>query len=478
MSKARILVVDDASQARAALSELLRVEGYAVETAADGFKALGKLADFAPDVVLTDLKMPGMDGIELLRKIRSQDVDVCVLIMTGFASVDSAVTAMKDGAADYLTKPLDLAELTGVLKHELEQLRLRRHTRTVGPARSRSRAPEGVGRLPELVGDSPAMQQVAATVVQVAGARSSVLVTGESGTGKDLIATAIHTRSPRADGPFVRLSCEGWGEAALEAALFGVAPTARARAGTPEPPGRADGKLRQADGGTLFLDEIAAVPLPLQARLLGFLEAGTFERVGGTEPQRADVRVLAASRHDLKAEAATGRFREDLYYRLSVFSLHLPPLRERPEDVGPLCRHLLGRLLGLVHGKSITGFSSDALLVLAAHAWPGNVGELENVIERAVVLCDGPWILPRHLPPEVRSPTPRDGVTIPGTTLEEIERYAITKTLEATGGSTSEAAEVLGISARKIQYKMHEYRSAPKAPMAVVRLPPSAPPSK
>ena len=461
MNRARILVVDDASHARAALAELLRGDGYAVDTAADGFKALGKLVDFAPDVVLTDLKMPGMDGIELLRKIRARTEDVCVLVMTAFGAVDSAVAAMKEGAADYLAKPIDLLELASTLEHQVKQLRLRRRARSVGP-------PAGAGeppRLPDVTGDSVPMQEVARTALQAARSRSSVLITGESGTWKGLIAAAIHRCSPRSSGPFVRLSCAGWGETALDAALFG-----HERGSIRDAPARAEGKLREADGGTLFLDALAAVSLPVQAKLLRFLEEQTFERVGGGESLRVDVRVIGASRRDLEAEVRAGRFREDLFYRLSVVSLRIPPLRERPADIGALCRHLLARFAAS-SGKTLAGFSQEALVLLGAHGWPGNVGELENVVERAVVLCDGGWILPRHLPAELQIARPREGVMIPGNSLEEIERYAITKTLEATGGSTSEAAEVLGISARKIQYKMHEYRSAPKAGPPVVAAP-------
>ena len=302
MSKGRILVVDDEANARTALAELLRADDYAVETAGDGFKALGKMDEFEPDLVLTDLKMPGMDGLQLLAKLRENERDVCVVVMTAFAAIESAVSAMKAGAADYLTKPLNLTELTLVLQREFAHLRLRRETGTL-----RARLAERYS-FENIIGNAPVMQDVFKMVAQVASSRSSVLITGESGTGKELIAAAIHQRSPRAKGPFVKLHCAALAETLLESELFG-----HERGAFTGALGRREGRFAQASGGTLFLDEIGEVSQSVQVKLLRFLQEHEFERVGSNETVRVDVRVIAATNRDLRAAIAAGRFREDLY---------------------------------------------------------------------------------------------------------------------------------------------------------------------
>jgi DNA-binding NtrC family response regulator len=284
-----------------------------------------------------------------------------------------------------------------------------------------------------------------------------VLVTGESGTGKELIAAAIHERSPRAKGPFVKLHCAALAESILESELFGHERGSFTGATT-----RRDGRFFQAHGGTLFLDEIGEISPALQVKLLRFLQEHDFERVGGNETIRVDVRVIAATNRDLHQMIADGRFREDLFYRLNVINIEMPTLRDRPSDVPLLAMHFLNKY-GADSGKTIAGFSDDALERLTAYPWPGNVRELENVVERAVVLCAGPRITGAELPPNLQSAKGGLAVQIPGSTLDAIERYAITKTLEATGGSTSRAAEILGISIRKVQYKLHEYQSAPRS---------------
>jgi DNA-binding NtrC family response regulator len=451
MNKGRVLVVDDEANARTALAELLKEEGYVVETAADGFKALGKLEDFEPDVVLTDLKMPGMDGLELLRKVREREAEAVVLVMTAFGAVETAVSAMKEGAADYLTKPLNMTELTLVLGREMERHRLRRETGML-----RARLAERYS-FENIIGSAPPMQEVFKTVSQVAGSRASVLITGESGTGKELIAAAIHQRSPRASGPFVKLHCAALAETILESELFG-----HERGSFTGAAGRREGRFFQANGGTLFLDEIGEVSPAVQVKLLRFLQEHEFERVGGNETIRVDVRVITATNRDLRAEVAKGRFREDLYYRLNVINIHMPSLRERSSDVPLLAMHFLRKYAG-ENGKTIEGFADDALARLGGYDWPGNVRELENVVERAVVLASGPRITAAELPPHILPSRDPSGIRIPGSTLDEIERYAILKAMEATGGSTSKAADMLGISVRKIQYKLHEYQSAPKA---------------
>jgi DNA-binding NtrC family response regulator len=456
MTKGSILVVDDEANARTALAELLKDEGYRVETAADGFKALGKLEEAPPDVVLTDLKMPGMGGVELLEKVRTQDPEIVVVVMTAFGAVDTAVDAMRKGAADYLTKPLNMAELLLVLERELERQRLRREAGSL-----RERLAERY-RFENIIGDAPSMQTVFKTVAQIASSRASVLISGESGTGKELIAAAIHQRSPRAKGAFVKLHCAALAETLLESELFG-----HERGSFTGAAGRREGRFHQAHGGTLFLDEIGEISPSVQVKLLRFLQEHEFERVGGNETIRVDVRVIAATNRDLKAEVARGRFREDLYYRLNVINLEMPALRERPSDVSLLATFFL-RKYAAENGKTLEGFSDEALARLRGYAWPGNVRELENVVERAVVLSTRPTITPAELPVHLAPAPAPGGISIPGATMDEIEHYAITKTLEGTGGSTTKAAEMLGISVRKIQYKLHEYQSAPKSKVAAV----------
>jgi DNA-binding NtrC family response regulator len=453
----RILIVDDEANARTALAELLREEGYAVETAADGFKALPKLEEFEPDLLLTDLKMPGMDGIALMRKAHQNDPQLAVIVMTAFGAVDTAVSAMRQGALDYLTKPLNLEELTISVERTLERRRLQRET---GQLRQRLSERDRIDRI---VGSSPAMLKIFETVLQVAPSRASVLVTGESGTGKELIAAAIHEHSARSSGPFVKLHCAALAESLLESELFGHEKGSFTGAAN-----RRDGRFQQADGGTLFLDEIGEVSPAIQVKLLRFLQEREFERVGGNQTIKVDVRVVAATNRDLAAEVKAGRFREDLFYRLNVVSIEMPPLRARPSDVPLLAVRFLQRYAA-ENAKTLKGFTQDALKALTRYGWPGNVRELENAIERAVVICRNDEVHAADLPDHVVKSSPvklDDGLPpIPGSTLAEVERYLILKTLEHTGGSTSRAAEMLGISARTIQYRLHEYsgKSATKA---------------
>ncbi len=457
----RVLVVDDEVNARTALAELLRDEGFDVETAADAFKALGKHEAFLPHVVVTDLKMPGMDGIELVKRIRAHESPSAVIVMTAFGAVETAVEAMRAGAADYLTKPLNFDELLVVLDKVLETEQLRRET-TQLRARVRDRvAPDNI------VGIAPPMQRVFEIVDQVAPSRATVLITGESGTGKELVANAIHQRSPRARGPFIKLHCAALAEGLLESELFG-----HERGSFTGAMARKDGRFSLADGGTLFLDEIGEISPAIQVKLLRFLQEHEFERVGGTQTIRVDVRVIAATNRNLPEEVAKGRFREDLFYRLNVVGLEMPPLRDRRSDIPTLAKFFLDRYAPQ-NDKQITGFAPGTIELLVSHDWPGNVRELENAIERAVVLSSGSLIEMRALPPSIRpsaSSLAPGAPPIPGSTLADIERYAILETLKATGGSTSVAAEVLGISTRTIQYRLHQYNEAPRSDVAVVRV--------
>jgi DNA-binding NtrC family response regulator len=419
-SRGRILIVDDEANARAALSEILRDEGYATETAADGFKALGKLEDFIPDVILTDLKMPGLDGIAFMEKARAAAPGAVFVVMTAFGTIQSAVAAVKKGAENYLTKPLDFEALAAVVERAMEKARLLQETRQL---RDRLRERNAFGHI---VSSDPTMQQVLDLVAQVGPSRASVLITGESGTGKELIAEAIHAASPRAQKPFVRLHCAALAESLLESELFG-----HERGSFTGAIARREGRFKQADGGTLFLDEIGEIPGGTQVKLLRFLQERTFERVGGNETLKVDVRVIAATNRDLHAEIKRGAFREDLFYRLNVVAVELPPLRERKGDVPALASFFLRRYAS-ENGRTIEGFADDALSRLTSYAWPGNVRELENVIERAVVLCNEARIEAKHLPPALVPQADRGGPPpVPGTTIHDLERYAILRTLAA-----------------------------------------------
>jgi DNA-binding NtrC family response regulator len=457
MTKANILVVDDEPNARSALAEILKGEGYAVETAGDGFKAMARLSNFSADLVLTDLKMPGMDGVELMGKLKEQNPETPVVLMTAFGAVETAVSAMRQGAADYLTKPLNTDELLLVLERALERTKLHRETSEL-----RSQLREKY-KFENIVGSSPEMQQVFKSIAQVAPSRATVLLSGDSGTGKELVAAAIHHRSPRASGPFVRLHCAALADTLLESELFGHERGAFTGADR-----KREGRFEQANGGTLFLDEIGEISLATQVKLLRVLQEREFERVGGNQTVHVDVRVIAATNRDLKEMVEAGRFREDLYYRLNVINLTLPPLRSRTSDIPALAIHFLKRCAE-ENGKNVNTISDAALALLVIHSWPGNVRELENVIERAVVLAEGDTLEPAHLPPELAVSSRRGGApVIPGATMDELERYAIMKTLESVGGSTGRAAEVLGMSVRKIQYKLQEYGASPKSHVPAV----------
>lgn len=459
MSKGRILVVDDESSARGALSEILQDEGYKVRTAADGFRALAAASEFAPDVVLTDLKMPGMDGLALMERIKETLPDVAVVLMTAFGAVESAVAAMHAGAANYLTKPLNSDELLVVLDRCLEGVALKRETKRL------KEEVAGKYRFENIVGQSAEMQSVFKTVRQVAPSRATVLITGDSGTGKEMIAAALHHSSPRAEKPFVKLHCAALAETLLESELFG-----HERGSFTGADRRRIGRFEEADGGTLFLDEISEISQATQVKLLRVLQEHEFERVGGNQAVKVDVRVIAATNRDLATMVQNGQFREDLYYRLNVINLRLPSLCERPGDIPALAAHFLVKY-AKENGKEVERFEDTALTILRNYPWRGNVRELENVVERAVVMSDGPILRAAHLPPEVQQAqaASSDRPSIPGSTLADIEKHAILETLAYVGGSTTAAAKMLGISVRKIQYRLQEYAEAPKGKAPVLR---------
>ena len=444
--KARILVVDDEASARSGLERLLKEEGFVVDVAADGPAALALSAESSPDVVVTDLRMPGMDGVELMNKLHERHRDVPVIVATAFGDVSSAVAAMRGGAEDFLTKPIDFDTLLVVVERAMKRRELRVETENL---RRQLREREGTG-MSGLIGSSPAMQKVYRLARQVAPSRATVLVTGESGTGKGELAHAIHEMSPRKKAPFVALHCAALAESLLESELFGHEKGAFTGADR-----RRVGRFEQSDGGTLFLDEIGEIPPMTQVKLLRVLQERTFERVGGNEPITVDVRLIAATNRDLAQDVRDGRFREDLYYRLNVVHIDMPPLRLRGGDAIALAEHFV-RVFAEANHKRVEGLTERARAKIHAHRWPGNVRALENAIERAVVLCEGNRIDEGDLPFEA-SPDVHGGLRIPGATMAEIERHAILSTLEATNGSTSKAAEILDISVRTIQYRLHEY---------------------
>ena len=444
--RGRILVVDDEPSARMGLDMLLRQAGFRVQVADDGLAGLQAASEFAPDVVVTDLKMPRMDGITLLQKLREQDRDVPVIVATAFGEVSSAVAAMRAGADDYLTKPLDIDELVLAVERAMQRRSLRTEAENL---RRQLRERDGSGLL-GLLGASAAMQSVYQVARQVAGSRATVLITGESGTGKGELARAIHSLSPRAKAPLVTLQCAALAENLLESELFG-----HERGAFTGAERQRIGRFEQAHGGTIFLDEIGEVSPGVQVKLLRVLQERTLERVGGGEPIKVDVRVIAATNRDLAKDVREGRFREDLYYRLNVVHIEMPPLRLRGRDSLLLAEHFLRRFVEENHAP-IKGFTERARQKLAQHMWPGNVRELENAVERAVVLCSASMIDVEHLPFE-GAPDIQGGVRVPGSTMAEIERHAILTTLDAVDGSTARAAEILDLSVRTIQYRLHTY---------------------
>jgi two-component system response regulator HydG len=447
MSKIRVLVVDDEATARNGLAKLLEQEGYQVDTAADGVEALAAISDNAPALIISDLKMPNMDGMELLKQLHERGIDTPTVVATAFGEVSTAVAAMRAGAEDYLTKPIDFDALLLVVERTLQREELKSEAENLR-RQLRARDKEG---LEGLLGASAAMQRVYQIVRQVAPARATVLITGESGTGKGEVARALHALSPRSSGALVSLHCAALAESLLESELFGHEKGSFTGADK-----KRIGRIEQADGGTLFLDEIGEIPAATQIKLLRVLQERCFERVGGNETVKVDVRVVAATNKNLAEEVREGRFREDLYYRLNVVHVEMPPLRQRGNDVVLLAEHFLRRF-ARENNRRIDGFSEAARAKLVAHRWPGNVRELENAVERAVVFTEGELVEAEALPFDAAPATIEGGPRVPGATMAELEKHAILATLDAVGGSTSKAAEMLDISARTIQYRLHEY---------------------
>jgi DNA-binding NtrC family response regulator len=448
----KVLIVEDEENERSGLAELITAWGYRTETARDGLEGLEKAAVWAPGIVLTDFKMPRMDGMELLARLAEQPQQIAVVLLTAQGNIDVAVDAMKAGAYDFIQKPVDTARLKQILQNAARQ---RGTTLELEVTRRKLR---DTGVLGSMVGSSRAMQEIFRLVEMVAPSTASVLITGESGTGKEMVARTIHELSPRKNKPFVAINCSAIPETLIESEIFGH--EKGAFTGALE---RRAGCFELAEEGTLLLDEIGEMPIATQAKLLRVLEDRKLRRLGSKAETTVDVRVLAATNKMPEEAVARGQLRNDLYYRLNVFNIHLPALRDHKEDVPQLVESLL-KEMQIKHGREAGGVSEPVLEMFKNYNWPGNVRELRNALERAVIVCDGSLIEPRHLPPNFGSAglrTPAgdgDGIRLEvGTTVETAEKMLILKTLAATNNNKTRAAEILGISLKTLHNKLKEY---------------------
>ena len=441
----RILIVEDEEKLRRVLQLQLQSSGYDVETAGSAEEAL-RLIDRA-DLMLTDLRLPGMDGLELVPLVRRQNGLLPVIVMTAFGTVENAVEAMKAGAADFLLKPFSLDHLNAIVAKALEVRDLRDENLQLKEELGRRYDWENI------IGRSAAMQEIFGAIVRVAPTRATVLLCGESGTGKDLIARAIHYHSPRRDRPFVKINCTAIPENLMESELFGYEKGAFTGASATKP-----GKFEQADTGTVFLDEIGDVPPSIQVKLLRILQEREFERLGSNKTRTIDVRVLAATNADLRAALEEGTFREDLYYRLNVMPINIPPLRERQADIPFLAEHFT-RKFSRELGSGIEGITDSAIQRLMEYHWPGNVRELENVIERSVVLCSGKKLdadcIKLDTAPRARQAV-QDSFLPEGVSLEEHERNIIREALKRADGNKSQAARMLGLTRNALRYRLSQ----------------------
>ena len=445
--KNRVLIVDDDAEGREALAELTARWGYDVVSAADGSEALRRAIEWHPDVILTDLVMPNMDGLWLLRALRAELPDCPVVLLTGRGSIQIAVQAIKEGAWDFIEKPLEVPRLRIVLERALEKKETMREMQLL----RRRLAALAPGT--DVVGSGPAMQKVFELVKKVAPSGASVVIGGESGTGKEVVARAIHNLSPRKDRPFVALNCSAIPATLIESELFGAERGAFTGADQ-----RRLGCFELAHDGTLFLDEIGELPSELQAKFLRVLEERRIRRLGGRAEVEVDVRVLCATNRDLKEEIRRGRFREDLFFRLGVFSVSLPPLRERREDIPLLAHHFIEKF-NAETGKHVQGLTPQALEVLQGYAWPGNIRELRNTVERAMILADGEILGVEHLPPDM-TPGGQEAAGLRlqlGLALDQVEKDYILASLQRNGGNKARTAELLGISEKTLYNKLNRY---------------------
>jgi len=447
MTKPKLLLVEDDKNTLDGLIKILTRSGYTASGVTSGYEALNQLSKEDFDIIITDMKLPGMGGLSLLQEIKKKNASIAIVVITAYSSIKSAVDAVKHGADEYLTKPLDVEELELVLEKLWNKQQLILQNRQL------KEELKDKYTFSELVGGSPQMHRIFKMIEDVAPSTASVLILGETGTGKELVAHAIHYRSERAGKPFVALHCAALSEGVLESELFGHEKGAFTGAIQSR-----KGRFELADGGTLFLDELAEMSLKVQVKLLRVLEKGEFERVGGEKTIKVDVRFIAATNRNLEKEVSEGRFREDLFYRLNVISIHLPSLRERKEDIPILSNYFVVKY-AKKYKKEIKGIDQESIKALCSHHWQGNIRELENTIERAVVLCKGDSISIDHLPESIIP----DNEYVPvikipvGTTLKEAEKEIIQKTLQVTNGSKQSAAKILGISTRKIEYKTKEW---------------------
>jgi DNA-binding NtrC family response regulator len=456
----RVLVVDDEQNLRKVLAATLQREGYEVQVAADGEEALAALERDGADVVVTDLVMPRVDGLTLLKRVVLRHPDVPVIVITAHGAIDKAVEAMKAGAFDFLAKPFEHAELKSIIARAARQSD--ELTKNVVPEEAQER------RFKEIIGRGLRMQELQQVIAKVADAPSTVLIQGESGTGKELVATALHEKSSRRERPFIKINCAAIPRELVEAELFGFEKGSFTGAVQSKP-----GRFELADGGTLFLDEIGEIPLEMQVKLLRAIQESEFERVGGLKTTRVQVRLIAATSRDLTREVQAGRFREDLFYRLNVVPIQLPPLRERPEDIEALVEHFRQKY-NVRLKKSVEGVDKEALSCLAAYSWPGNIRELENVLERTILFSETPVIRAADLPASLRTAAPVQqephaaAAASPGAgpgplkeivreQVKAIERDHIVQGLAATGGNVTRTAKMLSISRKSLQMKMKEF---------------------
>jgi len=454
LTSERVLIVEDDAAARVGLEQLVKSWGFIAESASDGEEALEKVTSFRPAIVITDMVMPRMDGLALLRALPQTGADVTTLLLTAQGTVETAVEAMKEGAYDYLTKPVDIQRLKILLDKIVERLE------TLREVKSLRRQLREQGSFGSLIGNSPEMRKIYQVVEQAAPTAASVLITGESGTGKELVAQTIHQLSPRATFPFIAINCAAIPETLLESEIFGHEKGAFTGAAD-----RRQGCFELADRGTLFLDEIGEMTPATQVKLLRVLQERRFRRLGGRTEQTVDVRVIAATNIDPVEAVAKGTLREDLYYRLNVFAFRLPTLRERKEDLPLLVQAFINEF-NTRNQKSIAGLDQQAMRIIEHYNWPGNVRELRNVIERATILAPGPFIEAKHLPPVLAEepvvPNQPQLELAPGTTVEEAERRLIMMTLAHTRDNKTRAAEILGISLKTLHNKLNKLRLRPK----------------
>src|SRR5438034_10652927 len=455
MNQEKILIVEDEENERTGLAELVTAWGYRAETAKDGAEGLEKAGSWSPSIVITDMKMPRMGGLELLERLATDANTMAVVVVTAQGTIDTAVQAMRMGAYDYITKPIDTNRLHTILQNASSLLGTRAELEVT------RRKLRDAGSLGSLIGSSKKMQEIFHLIEMVAPSTASVLITGASGTGKELVARTIHDLSPRRNKPFLPINCAAIPETLIESEIFGH--EKGAFTGALE---RRTGCFELAEGGTLLLDEIGEMPVATQAKLLRVLEDRKLRRLGSKVETTVDVRVLAATNKVPEEAVARGELRNDLYYRLNVFNIHMPPLREHKEDIPELVQALLGEM-NAKHGRKVAAVSEAVLNAFTNYSWPGNVREVRNTLERAVIVCDAAVVETKHLPPGFGQTTLRssaddgDAVRLDvGTTVEQAERLLILKTLEATNNNKTRAAEILGISLKTLHNKLKEYGSA------------------